>query len=432
MEISELNRVYKEIMPPAPRKRRKPVKPEDIIDDDESYSKIVGNVVNIVPKKKSDDFKLFAVDLKNQFKDPKYSIVYYDDETRRLQFEFPTEERGGMKENIRTKLSDYDLLIWDESIFNFERTMNDPCFKDPDKSWHFDEIGIEKAWDITTGESSVVIAVIDDGFDLNHVELKGKVYKPYNVINDNTTISCSNKLTHGTHVAGLAIANGNNGVGITGIAPRCRLMPIQAGSEMGFTSTDIIDGILYAIKNEADVINMSLGKSFKAIGGYNPEDLKNLVPKFGKDEALFWEEIYKMADDNNVTMVLAGGNDNVIIGLDPLTRSDRVIRVMAIGKNEKKSNFSNYFYEIPDNGSGVSAPGESIFSCVPANEYAFMKGTSMACPIVSGCIGLIKSIKPDITNKEIMKLLKKTSKKMGDKCEAPLIQIDEILEKLTK
>ena len=432
MEEVEVNKVYKEIMPPTPRKRREPVRPEDIIDDDESYSKILGNVVNIALKKKSDDFKLFSVDLKSQFKDTNYSIVYFDDETRRLQFEFHIEERAQIKENIRTKLNAYELLIWDESIFSYTRTMNDPSFKDQDKSWHLDEIGAKRAWDITIGDTSVIIAVIDDGFDLKHDELRGKIYKPYNVINKNSKVTSNSKLKHGTHVAGLALANSNNRIGTTGIAPGCRLMPIQAGSEMGFTSTDIIDGILYAIKNDADVINMSLGKSFASIWGYNPEDLKKLVPKFGRDEAVFWEEVFKMADENNVTMVLAGGNDNVIVGLDPLTRSDKVIRVMAINKEEKKSSFSNYFYKLPVNGSGVSAPGTSIFSCIPQNQYAYMNGTSMACPIVAGCVGLIKSVKPEITNEEIMKLLKDTSKKMSGKHGAPIIQIDKILMELKK
>ncbi|PWL32669.1 MAG: hypothetical protein DCO96_03740 [Fluviicola sp. XM-24bin1] len=432
MKDSELKRVYQEIIPPTPRKRTKPVKPEDIIDDEDSYSKVVGNVVNIALKKKSDNFKLFAVDLKSQFKDDEYSIVYYDDETRRLQLQFPIEQRKKIKNAIRKKLSSYELLIWDESIFNYERTMNDPSFHSPDKSWHFDKIGAEEAWNITIGDPSVVIAVIDDGFDLNHVELKGKIHKPYNVINHDTIITYNGKLIHGTHVAGLALANGNNGTGISGIAPGCRLMPIQAGSEIGFTSTDVIDGILYAIKNDADIINMSLGKSFRAIGGYNAEDLRKLLPKIGQDEALFWEEIFKMANDNNVTIVLAGGNDNVLIGLDPLTRSDNVIRVMAMERNDKKSHFSNYFYSVPNNGSGVSAPGVNLYSCVPSNNYSFMSGTSMACPIVAGCIGLIKSVDPEISNKEIMRLLNTTSKETGKTGEAPIIQIDQILNEMVK
>ena len=89
-----------------------------------------------------------------------------------------------------------------------------------------------------------------DAFDLNHEELKGKYFKPYNVITHNDNVVPSGK--HGTHVAGLALANGNNGKGIAGVAPNCLLMPIQASMGNGkFSMTDVVDGILYALKNGA-------------------------------------------------------------------------------------------------------------------------------------------------------------------------------------
>ena len=414
MDPVEVEKIYNEIMPENPRARKEPIKEEDLINDEESRARIVGNVVNIALKKKSDNFRNFAVDLKQAFPEQIYEVVYFDDQTRRLQFQFPEDKRSEIKVQIKSKLSQYNILIWDEAIFETSRTFNDPLFSDRSSSWPISLTKTDKAWETTTGDTSVIVAVIDDGFDLNHPELKGKVYKPYNVVTDNTQITFGPDRKHGTHVAGIIGAKNNNGKGICGIAPGCRLMPIQAAGQDGmFTMTDVIDGVLYAIKNNADVINMSLGKMFPE--GIPPQQQEEIATQYGKDEAKFWNELYQMAEENNVIIVIAAGNQDFRVGMDPMQRSQKVIKVAATDFEMKKANFSNFFSRNLRNGSCVSAPGVNILSAIPSNQYEMMSGTSMASPIVAGVVALMKSVNPRLTNQQVFKILQETSLKNIDR-----------------
>lgn len=431
MTQEELNEAFRDIVPPQQRSRLRPVDPDDIIDDDESKSKVVGNVLNIALKKKSDNFQQFSVALKQAFQEDKYQIVYYDEETRRLQLEFPENERQGMKDKINTALNSYEMLIWDEAVFNSMRTFNDPSFQDNGKFGPWKVINAPTAWDFTTGDTSVVIAVIDDGFDVNHIELKSRIVKPYNVINHNRVITCGPDKKHGTHVAGIVGAVGNNGKGITGVAPNCLLMPIQAsGQGGGFYMTDVVDGILYAIKNNADVINMSLGKWYTDdIKNLSPEQQQQFMNQFGQDESAFWNELFQMAEDNKVTVVIAAGNQNLMVGLDPMQRSDKVIKIAACDNTKNKADFSNYFKNMVNNGSCLSAPGVSIYSTLPGNQFGYMDGTSMASPMVAGVVGLMKSANKNLTNKQIMRILYDTGLNQQQQKIGPVVQSDKAVKK---
>lgn len=428
MDPIELDREYRDFMPEEPRSRVRPIEEGDLIDDEESQNRIVADVVNIALKKKTDNFRHFAVDLKHAFPGTEFEVVYFDDETRRLQFRFPENQRSEIKEQIRTKLNKYKLLIWDEAVFEASKSFNDPSFSDNSKSWPWETIHAKQAWDISAGDTSVVVAVIDDGFDLNHIELKNKYIKPYNVVNDTRQITSGPDRKHGTHVAGIIIADGNNGKGICGVAPGCRFMPIQAAGENGmFSMTDVIDGILYAIKNDADVINMSLGKMFP--DGIPPNEQQQIIDQYGKDEALFWNELFDMAEENNVSIVIAAGNEGMMVGMDPMQRSNKVIKVAATDSDKKKTSFSNYFKRNPNNGSCVSAPGLNIFSTVPGNQFEMMSGTSMASPMVAGVVALMKSANKNLSNQQIMKILNETSLKTNDPELGPIVQADKAVQR---
>lgn len=428
MDPIDLDREYRDFMPDEPRARIRPIEDDQLIDDEESHNRIVADVVNIALKKKTDNFRHFAVDLKHAFPGNEFEVVYFDDETRRLQFRFPENQRDQIKQEIRSKLNTYKLLIWDEAIFEASKSFNDPSFSEPSKSWPWQTIHANQAWDISTGNTSVVVAVIDDGFDLNHIELKNKYIKPYNVVSDSRQITSGPDRKHGTHVAGIIIANGNNGKGMCGVAPGCRFMPIQAAGESGmFSMTDVIDGILYAIKNNADVINMSLGKMFP--DGIPPNEQQQISDQYGKDEALFWNELFDMAEENKVTIVVAAGNQDIMVGLDPMQRSNKVIKVAATDNDKKKASFSNYFKRNPNNGSCVSAPGLNIFSTVPGNQFEMMSGTSMASPMVAGVVALMKSANKNLSNQQIMKILNETSFKTNDKKLGPVVQADKAVQR---
>jgi len=317
--------------------------------------------------------------------------------------------------------------------FDSSKVSKDPFWTSPDKSWHLKAINTDKAWDISMGDTSVMVAVIDDGFDLNHPELKGKnIVKPYNVLTKNSRVFGNGRVQHGTHVAALAIGSANNASGASGVAPNCSFMPIQIGGAAEFfSSTDIIDGVLYALNNGADVINMSLGKMFgPELQLKPPSELAKIINEYNKDEEQFWNELFALADQKNALIVLAGGNESLPIGLDPMQRSSATLKVVALDARLQKASFSNYCKDCFGKPCFISAPGAAVYSAVPGNAYMPMDGTSMAAPIVTGAVALMKSINPRIKNKVLLKVLYETAKPSTDRSVPPLLHIDKALLKI--
>ena len=392
------------------------------IQEDENGGMVVSDRINIALKNKTQKLNDFCINLKKSFPDSVYKIIYYDNETSRIQFQFPEVEKSTIKESLRKKLNSYQLLIWDEAIFVASTNFNDPFFSSREKSWYFDAVNAQKSWDITTGDTSVIIAIVDDGFDLVHPDLIKKNTFPYNVRTQNKNVFGNNQHTHGTHVAGIALANNNNNFGLSGIAPNCGFMPIQISDNSDlFTSTDVIDGILYAIKHKADVINLSLGKQFSERLSEIPiSEQESIVKTSAKDEEYFWKELFEYSNKENVTIVLAAGNQNILIGLDPMQRSEFGIVVSAINQNFEKANFSNY-----GETSTISAPGVGIYSCIPNKQFISYDGTSMSAPIVTGAVALMKTVNPKLTNLEIINILKTSGKKLNTNGLGPLLQIDK-------
>ena len=208
-------------------------------------------------------------------------------------------------------------------------------------------------------------------------------------------------------------------------------MPVQIGSgQPFFTMTDIVDGVLYALNHGADVINMSLGKYYgDALNGKSREELIQIINQAGKDEESFWNELFNLAEEKNSFIVIAAGNENTLIGLDPMQRSDNVLKVVAVDKNLKKANFSNYCYSCGSKNSYIAAPGVKIYSATPSNTFQYLDGTSMASPIVAGAVALIKTVNPTIRNQDIKKILMSTSVKTRDNLNLGLIQVDKALQK---
>ena len=429
----EVNEHFEEITPDEPRRRTIPIDTARFREDDESGRVIVGGLLNIAMVDKKEEFKRMAISLKQAFPEDSYEIVYFDDQTQRIQLNYPEEKAATIKTDIRSKLSSYNLLLWDESVFYSGRATNDPSTFMADKNWYLRAIHAPQAWDVTMGDTSVCIAVIDDGFDLTHAEFAGKrILNPYNIVLKNNEVTGGGEIVHGTHVAGLALANANNGTGGAGIAPNCSFMPVQiGGGGEFFTMTDVVDAVLYALNKKADVINMSLGKYYgEAAKSLSLSEQKQIVMNEEKDEEAFWKELFDLAEKNNSLIVLAGGNENLLIGLDPMQRSEKVLKVVAVNDRLNKASFSNFSEGNRASVNYISAPGEHIFSTVPGNNYEFMDGTSMAAPIVTGCIALLKSAKPGIPNSEILRILHETAKPLSESNCPPLIQIDQALYRI--
>ena len=218
-------------------------------------------------------------------------------------------------------------------------TANDPEYS---KQWYHQIIGTEEAWKVTTGSDDIVVAVIDDGIDLHHRDLKNQIISPYDVVlNSKSRISIGE---HGTHVSGIIASTMNNGVGGTGIAPNVKIMPINVFDGDSALYSDVIIGIQYAIEHDADIINLS-------IGGTEPSEMLN--------DAI--QSAYKAG----ILVVAAAGNEGKNI-YDYPAAYDHVLAVSATDSSDKIADFSNYGTDID-----LAAPGTEIYSTLPHNQYGF-------------------------------------------------------------
>lgn len=385
------------------------IRNKDIVISSDSINYVVSNRFILVIGNQEASMEDFVDDFRNSYPDEtKYILSNSDNYLKRLTLTFPKDEKNALERELPIKFEYYNLMILPESVYKSSSTVtNDPALSDAEKSWYFNECGIYNAWDLTMGDNDVIVAIIDDGFDLNHPELRGRIYMPFNAVTHTDVISPSPS-GHGTHVASTAIGNANNSEGTAGVAPNCKFMPIQVGDTNGnISSTAIFDAVLYAISNKADVVNMSLGMYFGQNLQFAPPFVQyNLRNSYFKQEEQIWANIFELARQNNVIFVLAGGNENILIGIDPMLRNGNTIRVSATQPDRQKAFFSNF-----GDYSTVSAPGVHIYNAVPGGKYTYMDGTSMAAPIVAGGCALLKSQNKSITISEIISILRNTGAK---------------------
>ncbi|WP_449537485.1 S8 family peptidase [Ferdinandcohnia sp. Marseille-Q9671] len=254
-----------------------------------------------------------------------------------------------------------------------------------DFQWNLRMIETESGWSVTKGSEDVEIAIIDTGVDLDHPDLENRIVGGYNILEDNNNPDDDNG--HGTHVAGIIASQTNNHEGVAGITWFNPIMPIKVMGSDGYGSTfDIARGIIWATDHGADVINLSLGN-------YQGSNLLKRAVEYA----------YK----HDVVMVAASGNDNSGQPSYP-SAYPQVLSVAAVDFNGDKANFSNY-----GNYIDVAAPGVTIPSTYIDEQYAALSGTSMAAPHVAALAGLMRSINPNLSNKEIMNIIKGTSLDLG-------------------
>lgn len=405
-----------------------------IVDPIDSMRNVVSDRLNVLLEKKNDSTGMkFMQAFKTLYPDQSYQFVYFDTLSYRLQMMVPPEQRNYLKEHLNQQMPEFDFLPFDEEVFSLSVTPTDPGFNDLDKSWYFDAINTYQAWEITQGDSSVIVAIVDNGFDLNHPELSGKVVKPMNMSERNShifPIIDQQGHDHGTHVAATAIGSANNSHGVSGIAPNCRFMPVQVATADGMMpNTTVMDGVLYAIYNGAAVINVSLGPTppqwFCML---SPQQQQRYISKDDQRLAMVWRKIYNIAEKHHCTIVVAAGNENILSGYASKARTDSVIVVSAIDQGLQKASFSNYgdFAGWNTNYSTVSAPGVNIYNAVNRGKYAALQGTSMASPIVAGGVALLKSVNPNLSTMDIREILRSSGRILYEPI-GPLIQLDRAL-----
>ena len=272
------------------------------------------------------------------------------------------------------------------------------------------DINVRSVWDqYTTGNPDVIVAVVDNGIDLNHQDLAANCLpsKHHNFVDGSSNIVPGD---HGTHVAGTIAAVSNNGRGVAGIAggdkakgkQGVKLMSCQifkTNADGSATGSGGAAAIKYGADNGAVISQNSWGYSFdtNGDGDITGDELTRAMSAriSASDKAAVDYFIRYAGCDNNGNqlpnspmkggvVIFAAGNDAIANGA-PAEYSE-VIAVGAVARDGSKSSFSNY-----GNWVDVCAPGTDILSTVPGNEYAFMSGTSMACPHVSGVAALIVS-----------------------------------------
>ncbi|MFC1541685.1 S8 family serine peptidase [Candidatus Latescibacterota bacterium] len=329
-------------------------------------------------------------------------------------------------EYIARKLSAHPEIEYAEPVYLQELTVipNDPFFhpdsvkvpNEPVEQEYLNFIHAPEAWDIATGDSTIVIAIIDSGTDWNHPDLLANVWTNPEEVSDDGVDNDGNKKVddvhgwdfyggasvgnnivedndpsgvgepHGTHTAGIAAAVTNNGIGVASLSYNVRFMPVKVGSDNGEILRFGYQGILYAASLDADIINCSWGSSF-----------------FSQTA----KEVIETATSMGSIIIASAGNDNTDADYYPAAFPG-VFCVGSIYINSDdevtKSSFSNYGSYVD-----VSAPGSIIYSTLFDGEYGNLSGTSMAAPVVSALAALVKSKHPDWDNDRILGQIAGTS-----------------------
>jgi serine protease len=332
------------------------------------------------------------------------------------------EERGGKPEITSTpvgspdeaasvaeqKAADGDLVAVDvDRPVRASANLNDPRFGE---QWAFTKVPFVDAWaaDGTQG-AGITVALVDTGVMADHQDLSGQVLSGAHFLHSDSGEPLDPGLGgtedfsgHGTHVAGTVAAKSNNNVGVSGAAPGVSILPVKVlcGDGNGFSS-DVADGIVWAVDNGAEVINLSLG------GG----------PTGGEQAAV------EYARDNDVAVVAAGGNDGTNGAASyPAAYSTSYPNVIAVAATDKDNGHPSY--GTTGNYLDLSAPGGVPISGCPNNpaievlstwndgDYCSMAGTSMATPHVSAAAALLEAA-ASCTAAQVKSHLKATAGDLG-------------------
>jgi len=278
----------------------------------------------------------------------------------------------------------------------------------PDVRWNMFMIGITDVWDYYyqyfgryVFGRGVLVAVLDTGIDYTHPDLQGRVVYCINTLGSTTyrgtnLRNCMDRNGHGTHVAGI-IAATINGVGIAGVAPNVSIIAVKVLTDSGSgTVTDIAEGIIEAVKVGARILSMSLGSS--------------------SDSSVLRDATYWAYQQGAILVVAAGnsGDGNPSTNnVNYPAKYSWVIAVAAVDSNYKVPSWSSDGPEVD-----IAAPGVNILSTYPGGKYAYMSGTSMATPHVTGVVAVIQAMriaagKQPLTFEQMYKALTSTAIDIG-------------------
>jgi len=271
-----------------------------------------------------------------------------------------TEPPSPISTDVAKKWVD-DGLVAENSLS--QSVPNDPYF---DRQWALNQIRMPELWQITTGSPEILVAVLDTGIDQSHADLAGKVLAEANFTGSPTPNDIHG---HGTHVAGIIAASSDNGIGIAGVAPQCRLLNVKVADDRGrCQATALAEGIVWAVDNGANIINISVG-------------LRETCPELAEAIDYAWNK--------GVIIIAAAGNEGNDSPVYPAYYENN-LAVTAVRENDTFAPLSNRGEWVD-----VAAPGFKIYSTLPDDSYDYKTGTSFAAPYVSGLAALLFNVVTD-------------------------------------
>ena len=268
---------------------------------------------------------------------------------------------------------------------------NDPGWA---QQWAPRRIKTPEAWQLTTGNAQAVVAVVDSGIDLAHPEFAGRLLPGFDYVERDTPPQ--DEYGHGTHVAGIIAAAGDNGTGVAGLGWHVKLLPLRVLDQNGSGSaSSVASAISNAANQHVDVVNLSL-----ALSGPNETVLNAIL----------------FARGNGVVVVASAGNDTLVGQAPaPVRYPARYAEVIAVAASTHWEDWAAYSNGGPE--VDFAAPGgefsDQILSTGLSGSTAQLYGTSMAAAFVSGVVALLVSQTPDLTQSQIEQALRTTANKIG-------------------
>ncbi len=260
------------------------------------------------------------------------------------------------------------------------------------------DINAQAAWDIHTGSSSIILAIIDTGVDYGHPEFAGRTVGGFDFVNNDSDPADDNG--HGTSCAGIAAAAGNNSAGVAGVNWNCQIMGVKVLDAAGSGSfADVASGITWAADNGADVLSLSLG------GGFDQSTADAVNYAHGLD----------------VVVCASRGNANNTIANYPASLANAIaVGALSPCNNRKTTTTCDgefWWGSSYGNDLDVMAPGTRIHTTditgsggyAAGDYYSAFNGTSAACPFVAGIAALLRSSEPGLSNEDIRDRLNTTA-----------------------
>lgn len=268
-----------------------------------------------------------------------------------------------------------------------------------------EDINIEPAWNITQGSEDIIVAVIDNGIDLNHPEFAGRLVPGYDFLNSDNEPEAVGEDNHGNACTGI-IGAANDGVGVIGVAPGVRLMPIKSHEGRSAPRSNVIQGIYFAVENGARVISISLGSNVFSAS---------------------YEEAINFAFSNGVIVLSSAGNDNLDNSITPNYPSsyENCLSIGAMspcGLRKTPTTCDGEDWWGSNYGDlEVISPGTRIYTTdlvgslgrSSGNYVSNFNGTSSACPFAAGVAALVLSVNPALSPMEVREILRESATDVG-------------------